>query len=252
MSSSQHLSLLDVRATITDAYRLRHRDLHRRHVVGLAGLKWPISYLICTPDTHREVHFVNDATPAPKEAVPPSRVIVAGLSAATTAAVEAGRHVAVANSRGCPEAPATGPPVSASAKPAPVVMKTPTACGNISVATAAAVAYRSGPEILLTLELYVLSLVAIPVDTAPVPPRIVIEDGLSLDNAAAASEGSVVGLVNKIAACRSAAAAVPARASGKLVPVARNTGLPTGKVAARLAAVAYLLAPATRVTGPVV
>src|SRR5450759_279322 len=108
--------------------------------------------LISTRDAHHDAHVVNDATPAPKALVPPSRVTVASLSPARTAAVGAGRHVAVANSSGCPEAPATGPPVSASAKPAPVVMKTPVAWGNTFVAMAAAVAYRSGPDILLTLE----------------------------------------------------------------------------------------------------
>src|SRR5665811_1677079 len=79
---------------------------------------------------------VNDSTPAPKTPVPPSSVTVVGASAATTAAVAAGRHVMVANNNGCPALPATGPPVSASANPAPVVMKTPVALGNADVAMA--------------------------------------------------------------------------------------------------------------------
>lgn len=195
-------------------------------------------------------HVVNDATPAPKTPEPTSRVTVAGVSTATTAAVAVGKQVEVANSSGCPAVPATGPPVSPSANPAPDVMKTLVAPGNTEAAIAAAVAYRSGPEILATVELYVLSWLAIAADTALVPPRIVIEDGASADSAVAVTEGSVVGLVNRIAACWTAAAAVPASASGKAVPAATNTGLPVGNEAATLAAVAYRSAPETRVTGP--
>jgi hypothetical protein len=129
-------------------------------------------------------------------------------------------------------------------------MKTLVAPGNADVAMAAAVAYRSTPESRVTAEEYVPSWAATAVDTALVPPRIVIDDGASAVSAAAVTAGSIAGLVNRIAACWLAAAAVPARASGKVVPVATNTGLPVGNEAVRLAAVVYRSAPDTRVTGP--
>src|ERR1035437_4311459 len=46
-------------------------------------------------------HVVNDSTPAPRASVPPSRVTVAGVSAATTAAVAAGRQGGVGQRRRC-------------------------------------------------------------------------------------------------------------------------------------------------------
>ena len=114
--------------------------------------------------------------------------------------------------------------MSPSANPAPVVMKTLVRPGNTFSAMAAAVAYRSGPEIRVTVKAYARSWVSTAADTAAVPPRIVIDDGASAESAAAVTGGSVVEVVNRIGAPWAAAAAVPARASGKVVPVAMNTG----------------------------